>query len=550
MPTVSPRPLAGGAAVVVAMAAARPVLAAPPPEVRAEAAKASVEAPVQPERPDPGSGFTFLGLMQTRAITSNVIPTNPVLDGQIIGVLGGTNLTSVLPEDGELDLDGDGEPDEDQGATGVVEQRMTAFLTYAPPVYDGELSFTAGFEVDFNWGDRSYGTGGNTGGGIGADMVNLQTRRLHATYRKKLGPRHDLEVVSGLQFVGGSVHNPARAQPDDLFRSGAGISIMGTEAAGVTAYGRIHDSWGDRFRYKAGVYTLLEQGSARVDDATLLQLDIAAQPEFAWWLGLHAWALQDRTHGTAGALGSGPSGALSELQGGPRLDFRVGDQEVNPWVDGDFAWVMGDVGYNHRLDRGPMGFSALAGANVGKIYVKDQLDVPVRGWFTDGEFRVRYAPGQASVARLGWLATSRDGNGRDAYTGVLTANQYGVVGAVYATHGCLLLFPDPMSINRMAAVVGDISNRGLGVRALTGSVGYSIVPGKLDTQVGGGHAIDGLGSNMGTELNGRLTAHPWLFTNLSVAGAKVVNSELRGLDDKPLPDDPWTIIVSMDNLFF
>ena len=522
--------------------------AAPPPETRK--AEALAGPPVRPAPPAAGSGFTFLGLMQTRAITTNVVPTNPILDGQIIGVIGGTNLTTVLPPSGELDLDDDGEPDEDQGVSGLVEQRMSAFFTYAPPVYSGELSFTAGFEVDFNWGDRSYGVGGNTGGAIGADMVNLQTRRLHATYRAQLGGRHELEVVSGLQFVGGSVHNPASARPDDLFRSGASTSLFGTEAAGVTAYGRIHDRWGDRLRYKAGLYTLLEQGSARIDDATLLMLGVAVQPEYALWLGLHAWALQDRTHGTGGAIGTGLASGLSELQGGPRLDFRVGDMEVNPWVDGDFGWLVGDVGYNHRLDRGPFGATALVGANAGKIYVKEQLDVPVRGWLTQGEVRVRYMPGASSVARVGWIATSRDGNGRDAYTGVLTGNQYGVVGAVYATHGCLLLFPDPMSINRMTAMVGDISNRGEGVRGLTGSVGAALVPGRLDTQVGGGHAIDGNGLKMGTELNGRLVAHPWAFTDLTLAAAKVVGSELRGVDDKLLPDDPWTLLVSMDNLFF
>ncbi len=505
---------------------------------------------VQPKAGPPVSGFRFLGLLQTRAITSNIVPTNPMLDGQVVGVLGGTNLTTVLPKNGKLDLDGDGLPDEDQGTTGVVEQRMSAFFTYAPPVFDGELSFTSAFEVDFNWGDRSYGSGGNTGGGIGGDMVNLQTRRLHATYKKRIGKGHDIEVVSGLQFVGGSVYNPASATPDDLFRSGAGITYFGTEAAGVTAYGRIHNRWGDRARYKLGAYTLLEQGSALIDDASMVMLDVAAQPEYALWVGLHAWLLKDRTNGVAGSLGSGPASALSELQGGPRLDFRLDGMDTNPAVDADFGWLMGDIGYNHRLDRGPFGATALAGINSGKIYIKDQLDIPVMGWFTDGEVRFRYMTGAASVLRLGWLATSRDGTGRDQYTGVVTANQYGIVGAVYATHGCLLLFPDPQSINRMAAVVNDVSNQGQGVRAVTSSIGADIIPGRLDVKVGGGHAIDGNGTKMGTELNGGVTAHPWLFSNLTLQAARVFDSERLGADGRPLPNDPWTVLISMDNLFF
>lgn len=537
---------------VVACTALGPVVAvaAPPPEVRQAAAKEARGEDVLPVAPDIGSGFSFLGLMQTRAITTNVVPTNPILDGQIIGVIGGTNLTTVLPESGSLDLDDDGKPDEDQGSTGVVEQRMTGFFTYAPPVYNGELSFTAGFEIDFNWGDQSYNVGGNTGGGLGGDMVNLQTRRLHATYKKSLWGGHELEVVSGLQFVGGSVYNPATATPDNLFRSGLDTTFFGTEAAGVTAYGRVHNRWGDRFRYKVGLYSLIEQGSARVDDATMLMIDTAVQPEYALWLGLHAWALQDRSHGTGGLLGAGPSSGLSELQGGPRLDFRVGDMAVNPWVDGDYAWLAGDVGYNHALSRGPLGVTALAGVNAGKIYVKDQVDVPVRGWFTKGEVRLRYMPGPKSIARLGWVATSRDGNGRDQYTGVITANHYGIVGAIYATHDCYILFPDPMSVNRMTALVGDVSNRGEGLRGVTGSVGVDLIPGKLDSKVGAGHAVDGNGTRMGTEVNGRLVAHPWVFSDLSLIAATVVGSEVRDIDGKRLADDPWTIIVSMDNLFF
>ncbi len=539
-----------GGAVSLVGAVSSVAVAAPPPESQQAEAKARANGPVKPRAPAAGSGFTFLGLMQTRALTTNIVPTNPALDGQIIGVVGGSNFTTVLPDSGKLDLDEDGKPDDDQYNTELVEQRMSAFFTYAPPVYDGELSFTAGFEIDFNWGDRSYGVAGNTGGGIGADMVNLQTRRLHATYKKKLGGGHDLEVVSGLQFVGGSVYNPANARPDDLFRSGMGTSYMGTEAAGIAAYGRVHNRWGDRLRYKAGVFTLIEQGSARIDDGTLVLIDVAGQPEYALWLGAHIWGLKDRTHGTAGVIGSGPGSALSAMQGGPALDFRVGEQQINPWVDGDYLWLSGDVGYNHRLDRGPFGATALMGVNVGKIYVKDQLDVPVRGWFTEGGVRARYMPGPASIIRVGWVATSRDGTGRDEYTGVLTANSYGIVGSIYATHGCLLLFPDPMAINRSTPIVGDVSNRGEGLRGLTASMGASIIPGKLDTKLGSGYALDGNGTQMGTEINGQVVAHPWLFTDLSLAAAKVMGSEVRGLDDKPLPADPWTVILSMNNLFF
>ena len=73
--------------------------AAPPPEASAQL--------VRPTPPPTKSGFTPLILHQVRAVGTNVVSTNPFLDGQDIGRLGGTNGTTVLTDDG-LDLDGDG----------------------------------------------------------------------------------------------------------------------------------------------------------------------------------------------------------------------------------------------------------------------------------------------------------------------------------------------------------------------------------------------------------------------------------------------------------
>ena len=523
-------------------------LASTPAELRAAAAAPPTDL-VQPASPPAESGFTFLGLLQTRAISTNVVPTSPFLDGQVIGRLGGTNLTTVLPPAG-LDLDGDGEEDEDQGNAAFVEQRFSGFFTYAPPALDQRVGVTAGLEIDFLWGDQSYGTAGNTGGGIGGDMVNLQTRRLHFNYRPRVGPKHELEVVTGLQFISDTVHNAAKAAPDDLFRTGGGIRFWGTEAAGVTVYGRHHDARGDVLRYKLGTYTLIENGSALTDDAALHMVDFAVHPAWNLWVGGHAWLLNDYTHGRSGTFGVGLSSPLSELQGGPKLDFIPEGEDANPDIDAQIAWLAADLAYNHRLDRGPLGATALLAANLGKLYITGQPDVDVRGWLVDGELRLRWAPGAGSVLRVSGLASSRDGTGPDAYTGLVTGNQYGIVGAVYATSGCLLLFPDPLSINRMAPIVYDLSNRGQGLVGATFGAGYDPIPHRLTVQVGGGWAQDGLGAPMGTELNARLVGKPWLFSNLSLAAARVFGSEAPQADGRPLPADPWTVILSMDNLLF
>ncbi len=524
-------------------------LAAPPPEAQKAGALASAGM-VQPKRAAASNGFSFLALLQTRSITTNVVPTNQLLDGQIVGRLGGSNLTTVLTDKG-LDLNDDNKRDEDQGLTGVVEQRLSAFLTYAPPIYDGRLGMTAGFEVDFAWGDQSYSTAGNTGGGIGGDQVNIQTRRLHFNYKPKTWEGHDLDVVAGLQFVSDTVHNPAAAAPDDLFRSGGGIRFWGTEMAGVSAFGTYRDDWGERLRYRLGVYTPWEGGPAIDDDVKLFMLDVAYQPAYALWLGVHGWAMDDRSNGRGGGiLGTGPTSGLSALQGGPHLNFQLPNQDLPPEIDAQVLWVGADLGWNHRLDRGPIGATVLAVGNVGKLYIDEQVDVDVQGWLADAEIRARYAPGQGSVLRASVLATSRDEGDRNQYTGLMTGNQYGIVGAVYATSGCLLLFPDPRSINRMTPVVSDLSNRGEGLVGTTFSAGYDAIPNKLNLRLGGGWAQDGTGLPMGTEGNATATWHPWLFTDLSLAYAQVVGSEVPMANGRPLPGDPWTVILSMQNLLF
>ena len=541
-------------------------LAGAPPEATSQL--------VRPTPPPTKSGFTPLILHQVRGVGTNVVATNPFLDGQVIGRLGGINGTTVLTEDG-LDLDLDGERDEDIANSGFVEQRVNAFLTYAPPLMDGQLAFTAGFEIDFLWGDQSYGTGGNVGGGMGADQVNLQTRRLHMTYSPPLGARHQLDVVVGQQFVGDSAYNPAKARPDDLFRTGGGLKLWGTEMAGIGAYGRVLDATGDRVRYKLGRYTLVENGAGLSDDAHLWMADLTAQPIDRLWAGLHGYLLQDASGGRGGVLGVGPGSQLSSLQGGPELElppiveapteaFPEG-QQLPQSPDAKIIWAGADLQWNHRLDQGKLGFSGSMLGNFGSVYLQGAPDISVRGWMANAELRGRYAPGAGSVVRLEGLVTSRDGTGPSAYTGMVTGDAYGIVGAYYATHGCYLLFPDRGAINRLAPVVQDVSNRGQGLVALTSNIGYDVIPNKLNATLGGGWARGQEASPvaLGVEANARLAWKPWFGSELALTAARLTGSKVPDAartalaqaanpdaSAVTLPGDPWTVILSMDNLLF
>lgn len=485
----------------------------------------AADRPVQPREAAPGKGFTFLGMVAGRAVMTSVATTNPFLDGQVMGVLGGTNGTTVSDEDRAF----------------AVEQRALGFFTYAPPILDGRFEMGAAFEVDYVWGDQSYSTGGNTGGAFGGDQVNLQTRRLYGAGTLKRGG-HKLRVVGGLQFVADGATDPASARPDDLFRLGGKLIFWGSEAAGLTVYGRYSSDMWEHVRYRLGAYTLYEEAVGSPDDVSLVMADAALHPATGTMLGFHAWYLRDNAGGQGGGLfGSGPTSPLAQLQGAALIDV-TGD---GSWAetDADLLWLGADLASNHDLSRGRLGGTALAVASIGKLYVTDFADIPVAGLLADAELRYRYAPGLGSVIRAEALYVSGDGDAGDGrYTGIITGNSYGIVGAVYATHGALLLFPDPGAINRQVALVYDASNQGHGLLGLSASVGYDLIPNKLTAVLGGAAALVPGADPVGEELNARLKLKPWVFGNLDLAGAVVLGSDQ--------PATPWTAMLTFDALVF
>ncbi len=477
---------------------------------------------VQPEvrAPEP---FRALGLYQARFARSSVVTTNPYLDGQVLGALGGSNGTTVSADDRST----------------WAEQRAVAFLTWAPLPAGGRAELTAAFEIDFVFGDQSYGAAGNTGGAIGADQVNLQTRRLHASFEPVVD--HELSVVVGLQFVGDSVYDPRTASLDELTRTGGGLAIWGSEAAGATAYGRLQDGWGTRLRYKLGAYTLYEQGTALSDDVTLYMADVQGALGERAFLGGHAWYLRDAGDGTAGVLGSGLSSALSELQGARRLDLREREGDEAPALGADVVWLGIDGGLDPGLTLGRVGGHAAWFVNAGRLWIEDQPDAGILGSLGLFDLRLRYAQGSGSQVAVAGVYSSGDGATSD-YNGVVTGNSYGLAGAMWATHGTLLLFPDPGAINRQVALAYDVSGFGRGLTGASAQLAYDLVPDR--TTLGGtvGYAYVGDFDPLGTELNLRLRHRPLPLMDLSVAAAVVTGSSFDAA--------PFTVIAAADWILF
>jgi hypothetical protein len=468
-----------------------------------EAIAAGEAAIVSPRPPPPETGLRLVGTFGTRLAATDVGTTSPYVNGQIVGELGGTNTTTVTDE------------------TGIAtEERAVALLSYAPDALDGKAALEAGFEVDFAWGDSSYATGGNTGGGIGGDQVNLQTRRLAGRFA--LGPR--VATVVGLQFVADGAADPAKATLDGLVRDGGRLLFFGTEMAGISVYGR-----DERLRWRGGAYTPWELGLSSADDVTLWMADASWSPGYGGRLGGHAWYLRDRAEGSGGLLGTGPTSALSEMQGGPRLDAAPGAT--------DLLWLVGDASFNAALDRGPAGVGGMLALNTGRVG-----EVDVRGLAGVLEARWRWAPGHGSVIQGGPRFSTGDGAGPGAYTGVVTGNSYGVAATVDGTAGCLLLFSDPSAINRQSAVVYDLSGGGRGLLGATAQVGWDALPNKLTVATGGGWAADAAAETVGAEVNGRVVWRPFVLATLGLYGGALVASEF----DRT----PWLVHASFDWVIF
>jgi hypothetical protein len=455
--------------------------------------------------------FKAIVLAQGRGAFTNMVSTNPFLDGQVLGRLGGTNGIVVDPE----------------AFSAYTEQRGVGFFTWRPDVLDRKVGFNSAFEVDFAWGDRAYGTGGNTGGGLGGDQVNVQTRRLHVDIHERIGARdrHFVHLVAGLQFVADSSSNPNATTPDGLFRSGGGLMFIGSEASGLSLYGSLHDGFGERLRYRLGTYTLVEGGLGTPDDAWLAMADATGVLGQAIEVGGHAWLLRDRTGGNGGLLGNGPSSGLSEMQGGPRLNPYGDDPrpDEDAGVDTTVVSLAADIGINQALRDGPVGFRAIALGQLGSLDARGVRTVPITGLFLDAEARLRYAAGKGSILKVeGLYSSGDDGDDTNGYTGIITGNSYGFAAAIPNTHDMRILFSDPQSINRMVAAVYDVSGAGGGVIAGTASLGYDLIPNKLNVKAAGGLALDAEGAGIGTEVNTVVRYEPYPFFTTSVVGAMML----------------------------
>jgi hypothetical protein len=499
-----------------------------------------------PEKAD--KELQFYAFFINQGVTSNMYAKSEFLKGQVVGRLFGGNTSSTS----------------DSITSRYFEQRLIPFFVYQPKLFNGKATLRASFEIDWTWGDASYGVGGNLGSAISADQVNIQTQNIEI----ELNPSKGWFVNLGLQRLFDTPYNPYRTLFDKMTTTGYRLAYWGTDGVGIS----VRKDW-DFSRMKFGYYQLYENAIEQNDDVSLLEFTGEKDITRAWKIGASSYYLRDRASGKGGVsiLGEGLNSLLASYNGA--YQFKYGDVPYKA----DIVWLGTFFGRNtdHWLD--PWMVTGFVNFNIGKVDTLENKALSITKWkkATDifgyaANLRLSYRYGQtlSDNVTLDMLYTSGDGNGlKDGkYSGVITADQWGAPGAIFISSGAYILMPQGNVVNRFTPAICDISNMGYGLSAATLTYSKGLIPNKVNAKVGSAIAFSNIqptggGTNMGTEINGSIAYNFGPFMSLELHGAYLFlgnfydskesshGSSINGNSDTR-PVDPWTAFIVFKWLMF
>ena len=497
-------------------------------------ARAAEPFPEHKDERDPQE-LSFIGYYFMKGTYSNIAPTNEFLKGQVVGRLFGGNTTQTS-----------------KITSSYAEQRFIPMFTYSPRLFDGWAKIRASMELDWTWGDANYGSGGNFGGAAGADYVNMQTQNLFLELR----PQRNLFINAGLQRIFDSVRVPWYTFTDDLVYKGYRLALFGTDATGLTG----HWMFAPDARLRAGFYQLYENNVEQKDDVVMYVADYERDLGIDSSVGLSLYYLRDYANGEGGvsSLRQGLNSQLADYNGVFR--FNLGNEDY----DADIFWLGTNFHKDPLLRQGRFGFGGFGVYNMGSV------DTPTRsidiGGFA-GNLRLAYQWGKQKNDQivLDTIYTTGDANNvsDNKYSGVLTGNNWTAPGAVYFSHGLYLLMAHGNVVNRFYGATIDIQNLGYGMSTTSLQVSKDLVPHKLRAKLGGGvgyasKTIDGMGSQIGTELNFNLRWTMRVYMDLELHASYLwlgdfydsdaVNGDLVGPGERP--HDPWTVFATFKWISF
>ncbi|MCX8147789.1 hypothetical protein [Thermaurantimonas aggregans] len=476
-------------------------------------------------------------LFYNQYVTGNYFPTNDFLRGQIFGRLFGQNTTNTSNE---------------LTAT-YFEQRLLPFLIYTPKLLNGKAILRTSFEIDYTWGDVAYGVGGNFGGGLSADQVNIQTQNIQL----ELLPFKRWSVLLGLQRMFDHPGNAYRTLFDQLTNTGYRLFYWGTDASGINVR---YD--GDFERMKVGFWQFYENNPQEDDDVQRFEWMYEREVARLWRVGLSADYVRDRGNGEGGPsiLGQGLNSVLNEYNGTYR--FPLGSA-----YRADIGWVGTIVNYNADHAMGPWTFNGFFNYNFGRVDTLSPAQsfhkrTSIGGFGSNIRLAYKYGQTLGDIIHLDAVYTSGDANSLadSKYSGVLTGNTWGSPVSLYISHGAYILFPHGNVVNRFVAAVTDPSNLGFGVTGLVLNVHRDFIPHKFNGKIGAASAISnvapsGGGFLIGNELNFRIQYTPQVFMNIELHGAYLwlgdfYNSSLVNGGVNTRPVNPWTVFLVYRWLLF
>tara|TARA_Y100000782_G_scaffold112941_1_gene144385 strand:+ start:10476 stop:12080 length:1605 start_codon:yes stop_codon:yes gene_type:complete len=487
-----------------------------------------------------GKELKFIAYFFNQTVSSNFYPTNEFLQGQVIGRMFGRNTSKTS----------------DENRTFYTEQRLLPFFLYTPKLMDGKVTLRGSFEIDWTWGDASYGSGGNQGAGFNADQVNIQTQNIEI----EIIPKYSWAINIGLQRMYDTPYNPYRVTVDRLQYTGYRLFYWAGDAPGINV--RKDFAKGS---LTAGVYSLSENRIELDDDVVLVNLigEKKISPQLK--AGGSFYYINDRSSGIGGAsiFGQGPKSLLTEYMGAYRFNFPAEDYVTN------VMWAGGFFGYNDQYAFGNHKLTGFVNTNFGSI--KDSTTIAdILGVGANLRYSYRYGKSDNDEVYLDGIFTSGDEDGLedDTYNGVITGNTWGAPGNLPISTGSYIMFPSGNVVNRYMPLVADISNMGYGLIAINGGVKKALVPNKYILSAGGAYArsvaapING-GNTLGVEANLGFhwkiktlmevelrAAHVWLgdfYDSSYTNGDSFLDAEDR-LNARPT--NPWTAFLAFKWLMF
>ncbi len=483
----------------------------------------------------------FIGYYFVKGTLSDIVPTNELLRGQIIGRLFGPNTTNTTNQ-----------------IARYVEQRFVPMLIYKPSILDGAATFRSLFKIDVTWGDAAYGVGGNIGGGINAGQVNLQTLMANVEIKPT---QNDWHFVLGLQRMFDNVRDPNVTAVNTAMTSGYKLCFWGTQGAGLNFFTSLNQT----NKIRLGYFLLYENQVQKEDGVPLFMIDAESRIQPLLEVGVDAWFVRDRGKNSGGisVLGQGLNSTLAEYNGAVRISLPTQKYEANIY------WAGTHAAYNRDFLAGRWWADGFVMSNFGTIDTVSDVSSSAGSYGTifgvaaNGMLAYKYGMTANDKISIEGLYTSGDDNGMKdkKLTSVITGNEWGTPTGIYSSHHALLLFPDAQVVSRYYSAVQDISNMGLGVTAGFITFSKDFIPNKFNGKVTVASAVSnvtpkGGASYMGTEINFELKYNIKVFLTLGLSagylhlGDFYKSPAVKYDNSTSIPKDPFVVFTSLSWLMF